>query len=116
MGTLSIDDLEGRTRSQANTQDEGSSGAGYDALITGPLIVMGLKLSANSGGSARLTINDALTVAGGGTTITLRSSSNRTTRFNFEPTGIRFATGLSREIVQDADTGVLAAQVLYIQE
>jgi hypothetical protein len=113
---LGIDDLEGRTRSQANTQDEGSSGAGYDALISGPLILLGMKLAANSGGAATFTINDSLTVAGGGTTITLRANANRTTRFNFEPTGIRFATGLSRSIAQDSDTGVISAQVLYVQE
>ncbi|HUU68032.1 MAG TPA: hypothetical protein VM186_00795 [Planctomycetota bacterium] len=116
MGTLSIDDLEGHPRSHATTQTEGSSGVGYDALVSGPVVVFGMKLAASAGGAASLTINDALTVAGGGKTIVLKANANRSQRFNFEPTGIRFSTGLSRAVAQAVDVGVINSQIIYVKE
>lgn len=110
---LSIDDLESFSRSESTTETPGTSGAGYDALVSGAAVVFGLKITASEGGPASITINDALTVAGGGKAIVLKANAGRSQRFDFEPTGIRFATGISLSVAQAVDASVLNAQVLY---
>ena len=115
---LTANDLRYRHRSWIYTQTEGTSGAGFDARLTGGLTVFSMLLVCNDGDEpATLIINDALTVAGGGTTVTLKALTNTMRRFSFEPNGIHFDTGLSWSIDQaGAETVVISAMVTYIPD
>jgi len=62
--------------------------------------------------AATLFINDALTKAGGGTTITLKSPIQRSQSYNWAPQGILFSTGLSIDSSGTSPTGSIS----YIAE
>jgi hypothetical protein len=87
---LNYNDLTTRAYSVAVADADG---------VAGPCRVFGMYLTA-AAADATLTINNAATKAGGGTTITLfidytLNVNNAPASFNFGPNGIRFATGLS---------------------
>jgi hypothetical protein len=85
-----------------------------DAVVSGPcrIFSMGMNSTTNDG---ILAINDALTKAGGGTTIRMDSDVTLWVgpmSYSFGPNGIRFGTGLSVTI---SGTGV-TAWVAYMVE
>ncbi len=80
-----------------------------DALVTGPVRIYGITLTGGAD-AATLIINDALTKAGGGTTITLNAGIATSTFLNFGPHGIRFPTGLSIDNTGTTPTGSVSYQ------
>jgi hypothetical protein len=82
-----------------------------DALVTGPIRIYSVHVSTGSS-TYDLRINDALTAAGGGTTVALNAAANDASQSDF-PGGIRFSTGLSATI---AGAGTGACAVTYKED
>jgi hypothetical protein len=106
MMAFNVNDLESRAYSVAVADDD---------AVAGPCRVFGMGLTRGAAADALLSINNAATKAGGGTTIRLygdASESELPVQFKWTPNGIRFDTGLSVTLTGAGATGWVA----YIEE
>jgi len=103
---LSANDLVSRAYSVAV--------ADADGVVSGECRVFKVWACSTGGGDGSVTINNAATKAGGGTTIVMSfdvSASVTPQLFDFGPNGIKFDTGLSLAITGTGCTGGVAYMV-----
>jgi hypothetical protein len=105
---FNVNDLKSRAYSVAVADDDG--------VVSGACRVFGMGCTPGTG-DLTLSINNAVTKAGGGTTITLNTDISTTdlpVSFDFTPNGIRFDTGLSVTVTDAGSGGTV--WVTYIAE
>ena len=106
---FSQNDLRSRHRSFTTTVAAFGNGT---LIVTGAVVIFGIHLAGDGTNAAILSIHDALTAVG--TPITIKVGATGSAEFRFEPTGIRFTTGLF--VQNDGAAGTPTAVVRYMAE